>query len=76
MNDFTDLLQHMSEAPLDQIHPSITPRFAALAQADTNPSPEVLQDIHDECESKGLASPFALFAMETIIEMVTPNGVV
>jgi hypothetical protein len=65
MNNFSEILNLLSQAPDTQIDKEITPRLKALAEASTVSSAD-MKKILDECAFASLASDFAMNAMHIV----------
>jgi hypothetical protein len=65
MNQYSDILQLLSEAPDDQISKGITPKLKQLSAQDSVQSDELL-DVIDDCVFFGGASEFAMLALDTV----------
>lgn len=70
MNKHSGFLQHLSEAPEDEIEPATAARFKVMADADTDPQPTALRAIIAECAGTQKLSEFAEWAITTYAEQL------
>lgn len=70
MNQFKSLLAMFGDAPDTQLDKSQSVKFKKMAEYDTNPTPDEIKEILDECAYASLASGFAMVAMNTLWEQL------